>query len=125
DKTYVLLGGPKTPESFAGWVSRNPISGGEPVTESKIVQPGSRGFLSAVLRPGMRAISVPVTVTTGISGFIFPGDQVDLLMTYTVPTPPSPDKDKKANYDHKAAETVLRNIRVIADRKSTRLNSSH
>ena len=117
DKNYVVLGGPKKPESFTGWVARNPIGGGEPITESRIIAPGNRGFLAAVLRPGMRAISVPVTVTSGISGFIFPGDQVDLMMTYSIPSPPSPggDKDaKKANYDHKAAETVLRNIRVIA-----------
>src|SRR5216683_2176540 len=105
DKNYVLLG-TRTPESFAGSVARNPVSGGEPITEAKIVAPGNRGFLAAVLRPGMRAISVPVTITSGISGFIFPGDQVDLLLTYSVPAPPSSgEKDaKKANYDHKAAE---------------------
>src|SRR5204863_736150 len=115
DKSYVVLG-MRTPESFAGWVARNPVSGGEPITDAKIIAPGNRGFLAAVLRPGMRAISVPVTTTSGISGFIFPGDQVDLMMTYTVPSPPSSgDKDaKKSNYDHKAAETVLRNVRVIA-----------
>jgi pilus assembly protein CpaB len=62
----------------------------------------------------MRAISVPVTITSGISGFIFPGDQVDLLLTYSVPATESRDKDKKQTYDHKAAETVLRDIRVIA-----------
>ena len=74
DKSYVILG-TRTPESFAGSVARNPIGSGEPITESKIIAPGNRGFLAAVLRPGMRAISVPVTVTTGISGFVFPGDQ--------------------------------------------------
>src|SRR5437588_4800522 len=106
DKNYVVLGGPKKPEAYAGWVAKNPIGGGEPITEGRIIAPGNRGFLAAVLRPGMRAISVPVTVTSGISGFIFPGDQVDLMMTYTVPSPPSSgDKDaKKSNYDHKAAE---------------------
>lgn len=116
DKTYLVMGGPRTPDSFAGWVAKNPIAGGEPVTESKIIAPGERGFLSAVLRPGMRAISVPVTVTSGISGFIFPGDQVDLLLTYPVPSAPTPSAatdQGKQTYEHKAAETVLRNIRVI------------
>src|SRR4029077_5126342 len=61
DKNYVLLGGPKKPESFSGWVAKNPSGGGEPITEGRIVAPGNRGFLAAVLRPGMRAISVPVT----------------------------------------------------------------
>ena len=111
DKNYVVLGGPKTPQSFAGWVAKNPIGGGEPVTESNIIAPGNRGFLAAVLRPGMRAISVPVTVTSGISGFIFPGDQVDLLVTMSIPQVANAGK---SNYDHKATETVLRDIRVIA-----------
>ena len=76
DKNYILLGS-RTPETYAGWVARQPIAAGEPLIESKIVAPGNRGFLAAVLHPGMRAISVPVTVTSGIAGFVFPGDQVD------------------------------------------------
>src|SRR5437763_1270021 len=43
DKSYVVLG-TRTPESFAGWVARNPVSGGEPITEAKIIAPGNRGF---------------------------------------------------------------------------------
>jgi pilus assembly protein CpaB len=114
DKTYVVIGGPRTPDSFAGWVARNPIAGGEPISETKIIAPGNRGFLAAVLRPGMRAISVPVTVTSGISGFVFPGDQVDLLLTYAVPLAGTAAEAGTANFQHKAAETVLRDIRVIA-----------
>ena len=112
DKNYVLLG-TRTPESFAGAVARNPVGAGEPVTEAKIVAPGNRGFLSAVLRPGMRAISVPVTVTSGISGFIFPGDQVDLLITYLVPVTGAATGGG-SSYEHKASETVLHDVRVIA-----------
>src|SRR5712675_1497287 len=108
DKSYVVLG-TRTPESFAGWVARNPLSAGEPITEAKIIAPGNRGFLAAVLRPGMRAMSVPVTITSGISGFIFPGDQVDLMITHGIPTGTG-----SGGYEHKAAETVLRDVRVIA-----------
>src|SRR5437867_3994142 len=111
DKNYILIGGPKKPESYAGWVAKNPISGGEPITEGRIIAPGNRGFLAAVLRPGMRAISVPVTVTSGISGFIFPGDQVDLLITHMVPRA-APATSGEIAYEHKAAETVLHDIRV-------------
>jgi pilus assembly protein CpaB len=49
----------------------------------------------------MRAISVPVTATSGISGFVFPGDQVDILITQTLPTSGS----KGDIVQHKAAET--------------------
>jgi len=108
DKNYVVLG-TRTPESFAGWVARNPVAAGEPITEAKIIAPGNRGFLAAVLRPGMRAMSVPVTITSGISGFIFPGDQVDLMITHGIPTGTG-----SGGYEHKAAETVLRDVRVIA-----------
>jgi pilus assembly protein CpaB len=112
DKNYIISGGPKTPETYTGWVAVNPIGGGEPVTEARIISPGNRGFLAAVLRPGTRAISVPVTVTSGISGFIFPGDQVDMLLTYPFPSPTAADGKPEA-YEHKAAETVLRDVRVI------------
>jgi pilus assembly protein CpaB len=116
DKNYVLLG-TKTPEFFAGWVARNPIGAGEPISESKIIAPGNRGFLAAVLHPGMRAVSVPVTLTTGISGFVFPGDAVDLLITYQVPSAApagEPGKGSSGGFEHKAAETVLHDVRVIA-----------
>src|SRR5947207_8666569 len=108
DKSYVVLG-TRTPESFVGWIARNPVAGGEPVTEAKIIAPGNRGFLAAVMRPGMRAISVPVTITSGISGFIFPGDQVDLMITHGIPVAPG-----GSPYEHKAAETVMHDVRVIA-----------
>ena len=95
DKNYIVLGGPRAPESFAGWVVKNPVAAGEPITEEKIIAPGDRGFLAAVLTPGMRAISVPVTVTSGISGFIFPGDRVDLVLSYPVPSPAGSKADEQ------------------------------
>jgi pilus assembly protein CpaB len=53
----------------------------------------------------MRAISVPVTATSGISGFVFPGDEVDILITHQLT---GHDESQ-----HKAAETVLQGVRVI------------
>jgi pilus assembly protein CpaB len=114
DKNYILLG-TRAPETYAGWVARQPIAAGEPLIEAKIVAPGNRGFLAAVLHPGMRAVSVPVTVTSGISGFVFPGDQVDLIVTYSVQDRPDPGQATAGPLlDHKVSETVLRDVRVIA-----------
>src|ERR1700704_1162990 len=113
DRNYIVLGGPpvpaRTPESFAGYVVRNPVTSGAPIPCARVIASGNRCFLAAVLGPGMRAISVPVTITSGIAGFIFPGDQVDLMLTYTVPS-----IVLGAGFDHKAVQTVLRNVRVIA-----------
>jgi pilus assembly protein CpaB len=114
DKNYILIG-TRTPDAFSGWVARMPISAGEPITEQKIIAPGNRGFLAAVLHPGMRAVSVPVSVTSGISGFVFPGDQVDLLVTYTMQDAPRPGATNQGGtLEHKVSETVLHDIRVIA-----------
>src|SRR6478735_2967720 len=67
-----------------GTVVRNPITAGEPVTQGSLVSPGDRGFLAAALGPGMRAITVPVSAKTGVGGFVFPGDRVDLMLTQEV-----------------------------------------
>src|SRR5688500_7670896 len=48
DKNYLVMGGPRTPDAFAGWVVKNPVTSGEPITETKIIAPGDRGFLAAV-----------------------------------------------------------------------------
>ncbi len=103
--TYVIEG--RRPMSdFVGAVARQAISPGEPITESRVVLPGSRSFMSAVLRPGMRAVSVGVTATSGIAGFVFAGDQVDLIMTHKI--------TRGEGRDHLVTETVLRNVRVLA-----------
>jgi pilus assembly protein CpaB len=105
---YVVAGtGPD--KSVVGAVAREPLAAGEPIIKSKIVVPGDRGFLAAVLQPGMRAVSVPVDATSDVSGFVFAGDRVDILITLPVPQ----DGANGNSYQHKAAETVLRDVRVI------------
>ena len=105
-----ILAGSGAEKSLVGSVARQPFVAGEPIVKTKIVAPGERGFLAAVLRPGMRAVSVPVDATSEVSGFVFPGDRVDLLITLPVPQ----EGAGASGYQHKAAETVLRDLRVIA-----------
>jgi pilus assembly protein CpaB len=105
--TYIVEG-KRSISDFAGAIARSPLHVGEPVVESALIMPGSRGFLAAVLKPGMRAVSVPATPTSTVSGFIFAGDRVDVLLTHTLVALDN-DKDK-----HDATETILRNVRVIA-----------
>ena len=101
-----ILQGTRTPADFAGTVVRLPIGKGEPITADRVVAPGDRGFLAAVLRPGMRAVSIAVDATSGIAGFVFPGDQVDILLTHALPT--------DGAVTHRATETILRDVRIIA-----------
>jgi pilus assembly protein CpaB len=97
-----------------GTVVRNPMTAGEPITQGSLVSPGDRGFLAAALGPGMRAITVPVSAKTGVGGFVFPGDHVDLMLTQTV----SGDGNGGGE-SLKATETILRNLRVLATDQAT------
>jgi pilus assembly protein CpaB len=102
--TYILEG-KRQISDFVGAVARSPLNVGQPIVEPDLVMPGSRGFLAAVLKPGLRAVSVPATATTAVSGFIYAGDRVDVLLTHSLNSP---------NGQHNATETILRNARVIA-----------
>jgi len=100
--------GQKTIKNFEGAVIRAALTKGEPVTPTRIVQPGDRGFLAAVVTPGARAVSVPVNATTGISGFIFPGDRVDVILTVRFK---SEEEKSQTRY---FSETLLTDIRILA-----------
>ncbi|NNE83897.1 MAG: Flp pilus assembly protein CpaB [Alphaproteobacteria bacterium] len=110
--------GDVTPEDLAGTVVRVGIAVGEPVSETRVVRPGESGFLAAVLRPGFRAMSVPVNATTGIAGFVFPGDRVDLLLTHKL-VPLEKEVNGVKQRDIRVSETVLTDIRVLAIDQST------
>lgn len=99
----------KTDPELEGAVVRQSMARGEPLTESRVVRPGDRGFLAAMLKPDMRAISVPVNASSGISGLVFPGDRVDVILTHAV------DEEQSSNgAKREASETVLHDIRVLA-----------
>lgn len=56
-----------------------PISPNEPILAWKISGPGSRASLSSLIAAGMRAVTIRVNDTTGVAGFVLPGDRVDVL----------------------------------------------
>ncbi|MBI3453898.1 MAG: Flp pilus assembly protein CpaB [Rhodospirillales bacterium] len=105
---HYMAKGRSKPEDLAGAVVRQGLTAGEPITENRVVRPGDRGFLAAMLSPGMRAVTLSLNAMTGIAGFVFPGDYVDIILTHT--TSPN-DKDGVAR---RASETVLHKVRVLA-----------
>lgn len=106
DPAY-MLEGQVDMASLVGAVVRRGIDAGEPITPGRVVKPGDRGFLAAVLKPGMRAISMAVNETSGVSGLVFPGDRVDIILTHSLN---GGDGDQPL----RASETVLENVRVLA-----------
>ncbi len=106
---YFIRGGDgeTDPSTLIGTVVRTEITAGQPVTQGSLIRPGERGFLAAALGPGMRAVTVGVSSTSGVAGFVFPGDRVDLVLAQEVTGggdgPPL-----------RVSETFVRNIRVLA-----------
>lgn len=101
-----LLTGGGPMEALTGSVVREPLMKGDPVTERKLVRAGDSGYLAVVLAPGMRAMSVPVSVETAAGGFILPGDRVDVLLSRQV-------ANAGGGNEHRS-ETVMRNVKILA-----------
>ena len=98
-------------DEFAGAVVRTYLTAGEPITRARVVHPGEQGFLAAVLRPGMRAVSVPVDAASGIAGFVFPGDRVDVIVTFDVKIKST---DGSQSGSRHFSETLVNQVRVLA-----------
>ena len=94
------------PATLVGKVVRHTITAGQPVTQGSLVGPGESGFLAAALSPGMRAVTVSIDQTSGVGGFVFPGDRVDLLLTQQVAG--------SGGAALRVSETIVRNLRILA-----------
>jgi pilus assembly protein CpaB len=103
-ESYIVRGEAEAAE-FEGAVARRDLLVGEPVTSESLVRPGERGFLAAVLEPGMRAVSVPIDEATGNAGLVFPGDRVDLVLAQRL---------ERGAESGSASEVVVQNARVLA-----------
>jgi pilus assembly protein CpaB len=105
-----------TPEvriGLRGSLVRTFLDTGSPVTSQNVLRPRDRGFLASVLAPGTRAISIKVDAESGVSGLIWPGDYVDVVLTH--PAMPGVQQGTQASGSSPGvSETVLRNVRIIA-----------
>src|SRR4051794_28974406 len=96
---------PDARTGLRGSLVRNFIDTGSLVTPADLLRPRDRGFLASVLEPGTRAVSIAVDAVSGVSGLIWPGDHVDIVLTHEI---------EKANLAHRAlSETVVADVRVI------------
>ncbi|WGF89206.1 Flp pilus assembly protein CpaB [Marinivivus vitaminiproducens] len=96
-------------DDMVGAVVRSRVTPGEPLTASRVTMPGERGYLAAILTPGMRAIPVPIDAAKGVAGLVKPGDRVDLVLTHAI------RRDQNGlTVERAVSETTLRDIRVLA-----------
>lgn len=112
-----IVEGSSVADDVTGVMVRRNIKAGTPILEKDIIRPNAPGFLSAVLKPGMRAVSVAVDNVSGNAGLIQPGDYVDMILVQETGGRNSsnfgfPAAEAKAR--SVVSETVVEKARVIA-----------
>jgi pilus assembly protein CpaB len=81
-------------------IAKSDIAFGEPIIKAKLLYPGSRGTMAALLTPGMQAVTMDVSLRQSAGGFILPGDRVDIFSS--------------AGDGSVKTELVFSNVRVLA-----------
>jgi pilus assembly protein CpaB len=102
-----------------GTATRRPLIAGEPITASAVFSPGDgNGFMPQMLEPGKKAVGVTVTAASTASGFVLPGDLVDVILTVDLQK-----IEITPSFDGRfASQTILRKVKVLAVDQS--LNAS-
>jgi pilus assembly protein CpaB len=115
-KTVPFLKGSLTgfiadPAKAAGRVVITPIKADEPIFESRLAPTDiTKGGVAAVISQNKRAMAVKVDRVKGVSGFIHPGNRVDVVATF-----------KRASAAMPVTMTVLENIPVLATGTDTEI----
>jgi pilus assembly protein CpaB len=100
---------PNATTDYVGAVARMPIAKGEPITANKLVKPGEQGFMAAMLTPGYRAVSIPITAQSAAAGFILPNDHVDILATRKIQV-----QSAQGSREEVRSDVILQDVRVLA-----------
>jgi len=93
-------------DAVYGAIVRVPMLANEPIVQTKLVRSGQGGYMAVMLQPGMRAVAIPIGVSTAAGGFILPGDRVDVVQARQ-------NQGAGAGPGY-TAETLLRNVEVLA-----------
>jgi len=103
-KGSLSLGYFSDPQKIQGRVTITPLKQNDAITEFRLAPVEvATGGVSAVVKPGKRAVAAKGDKVIGISGFINPGNRVDVLATMTDPRTKS-----------EMTKIVLENILVLA-----------
>ena len=81
-----------------------PIAAGEFILPARLAAENGGSGLPSMIPPGMRAVSVRVTDSSSVAGFVLPGTRVDVLMT-----------GNPTGSNEPQTITVLRNVTVLAN----------
>jgi pilus assembly protein CpaB len=98
-----LAGSFRRPEEVNGRLVMFPIAVQEPIRDQLLAAPGATVGLTAKIPDGMRAAAVITNELNNVSGFLFPGSHVDVLVTF-----------RAENGRDSMTTTALQNIEVLS-----------
>lgn len=87
------------------------VMAGEPIRSDMVFDAGKGSLMPGVLSPGMRAVGITVNAASAASGFVLPGDRVDVILILDTSKGGGAKMPGGGRY---VAETVLQNVRVLA-----------
>ena len=92
------------PEDVTGRIAMYPIALKEPIRDGLLAAPGATVGLTAKIPDGMRAVAVVTNELNNVSGFLFPGSHVDVLVSF----------QPGEWHSNAITTTVLQNIEVLS-----------
>ncbi|HXH22376.1 MAG TPA: Flp pilus assembly protein CpaB [Dehalococcoidia bacterium] len=100
-----------------GQVARYPIERGETISAARLVEAPKVQAISFQIPPGLRGMTIPVSITNTPAALIAPGDFVDVIVSVeavvlTGRVPPTPVAG--GNREFKGAATLLQNVQVLS-----------
>jgi pilus assembly protein CpaB len=95
------------PDSLIGQTTKVFLTSKEPILATKLTSIG--GGLSIRIPNNMRATSMNVNQVSGVSGFVLPGDRVDVVAVI----------DRAGQVNQAITKTILQNIEVLASGQRT------
>nr|WP_113866562.1 Flp pilus assembly protein CpaB [Brenneria salicis]NMN92712.1 pilus assembly protein CpaB [Brenneria salicis ATCC 15712 = DSM 30166]RBP62450.1 pilus assembly protein CpaB [Brenneria salicis ATCC 15712 = DSM 30166]RLM30620.1 Flp pilus assembly protein CpaB [Brenneria salicis ATCC 15712 = DSM 30166] len=115
-RTFNFIRGKDSQTLLLGATLRETVTAGTPLTSNVVVKPNEPGFVAAVLRKGMRAISIPTNAVASNAGLAAAGDRVDIILSLKKDEQP----ERQASGSQTialpllASQTIVRDLRVLA-----------
>ena len=81
----------------------SPILANEPILAGRVTEKGAGVGLAPMIPEGKRAVAVAINQVSGVSGYINPGSEVDILLT-----------GQPRGTDEQLTTTVLENVTVLS-----------
>ena len=115
--------------SVVGMVMNSDMFAGEQVVSSRLVRLGASDAtsdsLAYVVGPGMRAITINVSINSGLANMLRPGNWVDVVAFYSIPEEEEEVEEDAADADEEETEPtepeeiqmttmLLQNVQILA-----------